>query len=307
MPSGTIPTYAYRPAPHPGKQPHLRSCSSLRSRLFAGGTYFRARDPGMQGNLFSVEVIEYTDTSEAVCVISNYGIKVDEMITGPATMDVYDIQFNTNEKVTIDQLDQPTQRARKYSISFKIAPPPDVPQELGQIRAGSLISLPGVLAAKLTPTSPVYTPSDVITIARRHRVYRLEAIAPIDPVSGLPVPGWDIENLRTQVNADNPWVEMLPRSGNMPGLNPGDLSIPNPNPSDVQDKGIDALVLTPFAEVRMSGGDGLPDNPDREVDGPFRSLVHVNYGEAHNGALHEINIVYEWNGSSSREGAWVAY
>jgi hypothetical protein len=270
------------------------------------------------GNNLSIEVIAYS-AIDAVCVITNYTIKSDEMVTGPATTNFFDFQLNTNEAVELYDLDKTPARARKYSISFKIAPDAPTYTDLGDIRALSLVSLPGILAAKVTPALPVFTPVDIISITARKRVYRLVPLTvtpPADPGGGpppAPVVGWDIADLRAQVNATDPWVEMLPRSGpaagpDLPGGGAGP-SIPNANPFDYfdLDPGKDADVLTPFAETRLTGGDGIPDNPDREITGPFRSLVHVNYGEAYNGKLTEVNIVYEWNGLDSRQGAWKNY
>lgn len=308
MPSGTLPSYEYRPSKKTG-EPQLRTCSSLRARLWAGGTYFRAREPGWLGNNLSVQVIEYS-ASDAVCIITNHNIKADEMLTGPASMDVFDMQLSTNEAVELYDLQQLPAKARKYSISFKIAPDAPAYTELGDVRALSLVSLPGILAVKVTPGVPVFAPGDVLSITPRKRVYRLvsKTVTPTDPPGSLPVTGWDIDDLRTQVNANDPWVEMMPRSGATDdGM--GGPSIPNPNPADYQDldPGKDDQFLVPFTEKRLTGGDGIPDNPDRESTGPYRSLVHVNYGEAYNGKLTEVNIVYEWNGKSAREGAWKNY
>ena len=300
-----LPTYEYRPSPRPGQEPKLRTCSSLRARLFAGGTYFRARVPGQLGNRLTVAVIEYPDTSEAVCVITNYAMKADELVTGPASVEFFDFQLKTHEAIDLYSLDTMPAAARKYSISFKIAPPPPVYTELGSVRTLSLVSLPGMLAATVTPDAPSFTPSDVVTITPRKRVYHLVAKTYVDPVDFTVYQGWDIDLLRTQVNADNPWVEMLPRSG---GIDDGMGNItPNPNPPDHQDPGLDAPVLSAFAETSLGGGDGVPSNPDREITGPSRSIVHVNYGEAQNGLLNEVNTVYEWNGRNSVEGSWVGY
>ncbi len=83
--------------------------------------------------------------------------------------------------------------------------------------------------------------------------------------------------------------------------------MPNPNPADVQDEGSDADGLAPFAQSFLTGGDGLPDSPNNEVTGPFRSIIHLNYGERHNGSLAELNVVYEWAGEDASTGSWVAY
>ncbi len=308
MPSGKMPEYAYRPSKKAG-DPQLRTCSSLRARLWAGGTYFRARNPGALGNNLSVQVIEYS-TSDAVCVITNHNIKADELVTGPATIDVFDLQLNTNEAVELYNLHSAPARARKYSISFKIAPDAPVYTDLGEVRTLSLVSLPGILAVKVTPAASVFTPTDVVSITPRKRVYRLvrKTVTVTDPMGSSTASGWDIDNLRAQVNANDPWVEMMPRSGPVSdGM--GGPPLPNDNPADHQDvqPGVDDVFLSEFPETRLAGGDGIPDNPDRENTGPHRSLVHVNYGEAYNGRLTEVNIVYEWNGKSAREGAWQNY
>lgn len=308
MPSGIIPAYTYRPT-RKSVDPHLRTCSSLRARLFAGGTYFRAREPGQLGNNLSVEVIAY-DAVDAVCVITNYTVKPDEMVTGPASVQFFDAQVNTNEAVELYNLHLTPAQARKYSISFKIAPALPTYEDLGAISSLSLVSLPGILVAKVTPAAPFFAPADVVSITPRKRVYRLmpKTYAPTDTGGGPPpdpIIGWDIDDLRAQVNVSDPWVEMLPRSSvASPGGGP---LIPNPDPADYQDRGADSEVLTPFEEARLVGGDGIPANPDQEHTGPFRSLVHVNYGEAYNGRLTEVNIVYEWNGKDAKEGAWLRY
>jgi len=242
---------------------------------------------------------------DGVCVVTNYVVNAAEMVSGPAKATIIDNRLTATDKLVIDQLDT-TPRARRYGISLKIAPDADVVTELGPFSFSRPFVVPGSLAAKLTPTTSVFTPADEVVIVPRTQVYRLATTTVTDPQTMIPTTGWDIENLRTQVNASDPWIEMLPRSGDTDdGM--GGPPIPNPNPADVQDHGVDTDFLTPFAETFLSGGDGLPDAPTREHTGPTRSLVHVNYGEKPNGSLAEVNVVYEWRGETETEGAWVAY
>jgi len=154
----------------------------------------------------------------------------------------------------------------------------------------------------------------VAFVRSRRRIYRLSLIDNVPGTSPegpppVPVQVWDIVGLRAQVNASNPWVEMLERSGPTPGVLPTDPPVENPNPADVQDLGVDDLVagLIPFALTNLSDGDGMPISPNAEDTGPTRSLLHVNYGEAKNGELKEINTVYEWAGESSSAGSWMKY
>ncbi len=311
-----MPTYGYVPTARPGTETRLRTCSSRRARLWAGGTYFRSRALGLQQNKISVEVIEYEPAglidgsanpiADAVCIVTNYNIERAENVTGPATPAVLRMSMKSNEYVEFDQLDTLTPRARKYGISFKIAPDAPVVTDLGRFSFSTLFHTAGLLSTKLTPDVPVFTPTDKIRIEPRHRVYRLETITVTDPDTSLPTTGWDIAKLRDAINGSDPWIEMKERSGPTDdGM--GGPPIPNPNPADVQDTGVDAPFLTPFAETFLSGGDGLPDSPNNEVTGPSRSIVHVNYGEADNGELKEVNIVYEWVGDSALDGTWQRY
>ena len=103
MPSGLLPTYSYRP-PKKSGEPQLRTCSSLRARLWAGNTYFRSRDPGLKSNLISVQVIEYQDPLQAVCVVTNYGLVTSELVAGPAEVEIFDVQLQCNDKIKISNL-----------------------------------------------------------------------------------------------------------------------------------------------------------------------------------------------------------
>lgn len=301
-----LPTYGYVPPSRPGVPAELRSCSSKRARLFKGGTYFRSRELGLQQNLLSVEVIQYaapTDpTPDGVCVVTNYVNLASENLEGPAGATLLKVNLPFSEYVEIDQLHTPTPRARHYSISAQIGATPvqigdDLPFSFSRV-----FSIPSKLSVKLTPAAPVFTPLDKIIIKPRFRIHRLETeeTAPDPPLT--PETVWSISKLRIKVNAEDPWIEMLPRSGPS-----GDPPMPNPSPSDVQDDGVDADRLALFAQTFLAGGDGLPDSPNNEVTGPTRSLVHVNYGEAYNGVLDEVNVVYEWVGDSATSGSWAAY
>jgi hypothetical protein len=262
-----------------------------------------------------VQVIEYTDPDQAVCVVTNYGLMTSELVTGPVEAEVFDVHLQSNDKIKITDLTT-TPHAAIYSISFKIARADTLVTDLGEVQLSRLFSIPGMLAAKLTPQATGLTPADAIVITPRRRVYQLvsKTVTPpaaADGGASVPVTGWDIEDLRTQINANDPWVEMPARPGPAAAL-PADgspaLVIDESGLwADKQDTLRDGDVLVAFAEKRVAGGDGLPDTPDRECTGPFRSLVHVNYGEATNGALKEINTVYEWNGKNSAEGTWKSY
>jgi hypothetical protein len=315
MPSGSMPTYKYRPAV-PGEDPFLRTRSSRRARLFLGGTYFRARDPGGKGNNISIEVLELPsegdpDVLVGKVVVTNHNTRYDENVTGPVTVDVLDQQLNWNERYVIDQLST-TPRALRYSVNLATAVGVALQEDLGPFAFGRLLHIPSKLSAKLTLKPLELTPGDVITIKPRTRVYDLTPKTVTVPggdgggeSGGSTVEtGWDIALLRAAVNASDPWIEMMERSVVAGGEGGGGFG---GSLIDAQDDGQDADFLTPFPDTYLSGGDGLPDHPSVERTGPTRSIVHVNYGERYDGTFGDLNEVYEWVGDTGTAGEWKRY
>ena len=105
MPSGTMPSYGYEPPARPGVDAQLRTCSSRRARLWAGGTYFRSRDVGLQQNKISVAVIQYaapdSGTPDGICVVTNYNIERAENVVGDATPTVLRMTMKADEYVEL--------------------------------------------------------------------------------------------------------------------------------------------------------------------------------------------------------------
>jgi hypothetical protein len=179
-----------------------------------------------------------------------------------------------------------------------------------------LFFVPGEISLKTTKSAADFAAPDVISVQQRFRMYPLlsKTVTPVADASGSGTGttttsvGWDIDDLRTQINDNDPWVEMIPRtalpstpeSGN--GIAParGELN-------DKQDDKVDDSVLTAFVATRLKNGDGLPDTPNKERTGPCRALVHVSYGEMQDGGLSEHNTIYEWVGDSAIAGAWQPY
>lgn len=289
MPSGEMPTYDYRPAK--SIPPKLKTYSSIRARLFGGGTYFRAIEPGREGNRISVWV------NDEIFVVTNYNLVFKENVTGPATVDFLDLKVKSGKAVIIDQLHTTSPRAAIYSISFKIAPAETeyvLDSVLGVFAFGKLFSAPGKISVKLSPGATVFTATDKIIITQRHSLYALEELSVTDPLTMVTSEGWDIDLLRAAINADDPWIEMMAR-----GTDQQDLAyLTDP---------IGEVVGTALPETLLFGGDGLPTHPAGELTGPSRSLIHVNYGEQLNGALGETNTIHEWVGESAKIGTWKTY
>ena len=304
MPSGFMPTYSYRPSRV--KKPWLRIRNLTRARLFAGGTYFRARHPGMAGNNISIELLEFTkdDVKYGKLVVTNRNTDEGENVIGPAIVDFLDQKLVWSESIQIENLTaQP--RAVKYSISLQIAP---VGTELGPFRFGEVFTVPDKLVIRLTPKRSEFTPTSVITIKPRVRVYDLvykEGTPETESQTATPG-GWDPEKLRELVNANDPWIEMMQRSGPTSTGNPDAPTQALAVKFDEQDNGVDS-PMTVFPDTLMTGGDGLPDNPTAEDTGPSRSMILIMYGELPNGAMGEVNKVYEWAGTSARSGGWEVY
>lgn len=295
------PTYRYRPAA--GGVPKLRTTNATRARLFAAGTFFRAKEIGNEGNRLSIQVINYGgNPREGYFVVTNRNLRTSENVTAPAgvTSELLRLDISPLERVIIYDLHTTTPRARRYSISCKIAPPPPTVVELGPVNLSRPIIIPGALALKLTiEAGTVFLPSDEIVIEQRKEVY------PLNPASTLPpfaVLGWEISNLRAQVTDNSKWLELPPRGYDaqdepLPGIPPDG---PTP-PADA-----DVLELE-LPETFLFGGSGFPETPIQESTGPARSLVHINYGENDQGVLREISQVYEWAGDSATDGGWVKY
>lgn len=321
MPSGEMPSYEFRPLT--SEVTRITTHSTRRARLYTGGTYFRINTSGGHGNYISVQAFEYISEVpgevgelRGKCVVTNHNIMYTENLEGPAKASFIDMQMGWNELVKIENIDTlPT--ARKYSISFKIAPSETLQSELGPFTFNSLFHVPSKLSAKLSLDAQNYAPGDAISIKPRYRVYDLKRITvqitpdtPGTPAEGEnpgtpgtpgeTIEGWDIDDLRAQINADNPWLTMPPR----PKITATGVV---GSASDPQDHGYDAFVLELFSEAFCSGGDGLPPTPVKEHTGAIRSLVHINYGERADGGIVELNTLYEWVGENITNGTWQQY
>jgi hypothetical protein len=310
-----MPSYKYRPS-IAGTEPAIRTRSTRRARLFAGGTYFRARDPGVQGNNISVELIDWVSTQpgeegvrKGKLIVTNHNTVFSENVTGPADVELLEQELTWRERYVIDQLTG-TPQAHKYSISLQIAPAAVLEEDIGPFNFSRLFHIPSKLSVKLTPRTSEFTQTSVITIKARTRVYDLVEIS-VTPEAeegepaGEPMTGWDPEALRTAVNASDPWIEMMERSGTEGSG--GGVPLPDLEKPDAQDDGVDDTFLFAFPSTRLAGGDGLPLTPSGERTGPSRSIVHINFGEAYNGKMAEVNEVYEWVGETPANGVWKRY
>ena len=259
----------------------LKSRSARRARLFAGGTYFRSRLTGQDGNLISIQALEYSP-GKARVVVTNHNTLTEENFSGPAEVKLLEQSLEWNEGYSIIDLTTiPT--ARLYSISSQIAGDVITYTPLGPISLSRLFNVPSKLSVKLVLKVPEVTPTSEIRIGSRYRVYELQQITvPSETPGGQGETGWDIDSLRAAMIND-PWVQMVERG------------------SDPQDEGQDETFFSLFEKVYLSGGDGLPLSPAGIYTGPLDSLIHLNYTEAESGALVETNQVFVW-----RNG-WVPY
>lgn len=292
------PTYAYRPTS--AGEPLLRTVSSRRARLFAAGTFFRARDPGQAGNLLSVTIVDYGgDPREGYCLVTNYALSTSENVATPPGVSVELLKLNLKplQQLVIDSLTT-TPAAKIYSISCKIAPPPPVLLETLSLLGLNANLAAKAVVAKLKHDGTPLTPADTITIQQRTRIYPLVPDVSFDII---PQPGWNVAALRAAINADNPWLHMPTR-----GYDAADGAIFNPISGLVPPVDADVLPLE-MSETFLLGGDGMPADPNAERTGPVRSLVFVNYGENDKGELKPVSAVYEWAGENSTQGSWIKY
>jgi hypothetical protein len=319
MPSGSMPTYAYRA--NKTDEPFIKTRSTRRARLFIGGTYFRARDPGGEGNKISIRMEEFTSTIpgeegelKGKLIVTNHNTLYAENVNGPAEIELLDQELNWNERYTIENLTtKPI--ARRYSISLKIAVGMALEEELGEYTFNKLFYVKNKLACKLKLKNEEVTSNSIIVIKPRVRVYDLKRESKTTTTGDggeggsttITTEGWSIEDLRKQINDSDPWIEMMPRSG-IPKAVEGQPPPQAPNPKfDEQDDEVDDDFLSIFSDTYLENGDGLPPTPVGESTGPIRSIIHINYGEQYNGMMGNVNKIYEWAGDTSNAGYWKQY
>ena len=301
---GELPTYTYRPETQVDDQPQVRTHSGRRAR-FTDDTYFRATEPGQLGNLISIHATEPDDKNAGFFYVTNHQVRELEMVTSSkpisfAFLDVGNLEFN--ESITLEFITSQTHRTF-YSISLQIrARPIQITRtDLGIRTLGDTVVTPNGSSFRILPEHTQASPGDTVTISGRVQKYPLKWVKVSTTGSDgttTEFNGWDIEELRAKVeNNPNSWIEMMPRSFK----DKAPVQIP---PYDAQDEDEDSPVMDPFSAY-LSGGDGLPDEPDGQKTGPSRSIVHLNYGELHNGTMGLVNVIYEWRGASNVDGEWV--
>lgn len=300
MSSGFMPAYSYRPPSF--SDPSIDTRSARRSRLIAGGTYFRSREVGIQQNNISIQVIEYEVSGDlyAICVVTNHNIDLTENITGPVTPTYLKLNIKWNERYKIDSL-----TTNPHAIL--LAKPENsvseiVVRDLGNVDISSLFYEKGKTHALWSLKALEIGPLSEIILKKRVKIYELLPKTVTDSTTSETFIGWDISDLREQINENDPWVEMLERSGADPIT-----GLPPEPKFDEQDDGVDGPVLAAFNEAYLAGGDGLPAFPNAEDTGPTRSLIHLNYSERQNGTLGVENRIYEWQGTSTQDGSWIVY
>jgi len=256
----------------------LKSRAERRARLFIGGTYFRAKQPGIEGN--NISIVMHQEGSSAELVVTNHNTVPSENVKGPVTVDFLEQRLVWNEGVTISNLTTiPT--AHGYSISYQIGGGTYKWEDLGEVSFSRTIRIPGKLSAKLTLGPPETLAGGVIFITPRCKRYSLSQVSKTSGPVEAPVTetGWDIDALRTAM-ADDPWVEMLPRG------------------SDPNDTGEDEGFLTPFEDTFLKGGDGMPVSPAGYEVSPTVSSFILASTEAQDGSDIVDNRVFDWNGSN---------
>lgn len=294
--------------PNPVGPVFLTTHSSTRSRLNAGGTYFRSVEYGQAANLIQVAAIEDTSVSEAICVVLHTVLAAESVIgtgiTPELTLFKLAIDWFAQVKIAFDVATS-SWRATLQGIRWQVAPgPAPYPdQDLGPVKDG-LFSAAGV-TFKITGLASWPTSATVVLRPRTHR-FTLVPLAYTDPATSVVSTGYDIEALRGALNGDATCYVTMPTRGTA-----GDpLHVPPigaTTGSDAQDGGMDAPVLTPFDFTNLTGGDGLPAAPVGLNTGPYRVLVHLNYSELADGSMGLLNEVFEWAGDSAVVGTWVRY
>jgi hypothetical protein len=287
--------------------------SSLRARLISGGTYFRAKEWGEQGNLINVAIYEkgITPNKLGICVIHNTGLKPDESIsfTGMSSnpnIELYSLKLKWFEEILIKW--NGTEWSANIGISRQISFW-DISSDTVQFFVKNGLFKNAQVSFRISgiETWPLNAEISIRPRICLHHL-KLLSVTELDGTNtSTSLTGWDPEALRQEVNSDKGcWVRMPVRGVVFPEENGIPASPPIPG-EDVQDHGTDDTFLTAFNVKYLSGGNGLPSTPAGLNTGPDRVLVHLNYSEKPDGSIGELNQVFEWIGVSAVDGNWSQY
>ncbi len=284
--------------------PPARTRSLRRARLFVGGTYFRTREPGAWGNNVSVQAIEFTPvggTLTGKLIVTNHNTLPAENVQGPTDVVFLDQSLRWDEQYIVEDLTTAPMLKRHLLDRQLVAVEP--PELIGSFTFSKLFYLPSKLGVILSPRLLEFTQNSTIVIKSRVKMYDLVLKTDVSGAENggqeISTTGWDVDALRAAV-ADDPWIEMLPRSGTPAAGADGTPGVPLAVKFDEQDDGIDTEYLTPFAEMRLVGGDGLPDRPTPDPSGLSGFMLHVNASEQPNGLVEDVYEMYEWDGGGWR-------
>lgn len=315
MPLNIKKAYTFMPTPIGSIK--IQTRSAIRSRLYAGGTYFRSVELGQSQNLITLSVLEEVETNGTklgVFVIENAIPLISEVIftsgfsdavnaSAKSAVRLFNLQLKFNEEITITKNVNGLLSASFRGIRWQIAGAELFNINLGVIPVDKVFVHPAVVAFSISSSIINDWPAGASIVLRpRITQYTLRTATVTDPITMQSSIGWDIDALRASVNADNKWISMPARAKADPSM----PSTPASN-SDITDLGSDSTFLTAFERIAMIGGDGLPAAPTGFNAGPDRSLIHLNYSELENGSTGVLNHLYEWAGSTVTEGSWQRY
>ena len=296
MPLNKTKVYTYTPVS--SGETKVITKVSTRSRLYIGGTYFRSKERGQQANMIKIDLDENRSRRVGDVIIHNDVINQTEMLisSDDIKLEIYDSKLNWYEEIRVFGKGSAISSVEFISISRRLSVGGTI-ATYGPYKIGSVIRLPNItfsMQGSLTEGLPT-------VIKPRFKKYPLSWIAKtVETDGGVPSTtyGWSIEGLRALINADpEAWVYMPRRNTAVGAL----------DAEDIQDEGIDSLLLESFSSTPMAGGDGLPTYPTGLHTGPDRTLIHLNYSEKDDGSLGVVNQILEWNGSSGTNGFWDIY
>lgn len=300
MPLNVPKNYSY--VPSRSGPARIVTRSARRSRLEAGGTFFRSVRRGQDANLIFLSIIETPGTlnKRGAFVVHDRRFDPLAQVTQGVGAELFSCKLNWDQRIVLTSTGT-SFAAELQGISWQIggAVPPS--SSIGAVPVGRLFNHP-LFSIKISTTLPIGT---TIIITPVIRIYQLSLITVDLPdagggFGGGEVTGWNITDLRQQLDDDPTAIVTMPvRAGNTPGS-------PLPG-SDFQDEGEDALVASEFEFEPMQGGDGLPVSPAGLDTGPDRTLIHLNYAELDSGKMGVLNHIYEWVGTSASVGSWQRY
>lgn len=256
----------------------IKTKNKVRARLFAGGTYFRAKNVGEQGNQIAIRFVRL-GFKQAKIVVTNGQSSVE----GYNDISILEHTLAWDEYFVFEWAEG--KGLAKYFKSGEVA-------EVFNFSPDRLFSIPNKISIKVAK-SDIIPMSGFITVRPNTQEFELS---------------W-IDKTPTQKATDDTWVKSITWATVGGGFSPdalrGAVSARADSWIEMPVRGFDIndhtnrdeLYVGEFEEIYLAGGDGFPTTEVLYAVSPTEYVIHMNLSEENipNGDPISINKQYLWN------------